>query len=220
MQVRISMAMTADGKSADEEGEWYPLCKYERERFYNNIRWSEALIVGADTVLTTDITFLPPKCEKPPFRVVIDPNMKTGPERKVYDVSKGPSAVVVSEKSLTEKARKAESFTKNGIEVISMKSEDGYINVRELLRILNKRGVEKVLVVGGGRTNWFFFKEGLVSEYWITVTPYVMGGTRYTPVSGEGFHFPGIKMRLTESFLCKCGEEVVLKYALKESIQP
>jgi hypothetical protein len=37
MHVRVSMAMTADGKTADEDGEWFPLCPYERQRIYSHM---------------------------------------------------------------------------------------------------------------------------------------------------------------------------------------
>jgi 2,5-diamino-6-(ribosylamino)-4(3H)-pyrimidinone 5'-phosphate reductase len=68
------------------------------------------------------------------------------------------------------------------------------------------------LVVGGGETNWNFVKKGFFDEYQITVTPYILGGKHYTPVSGTGFSFPGKKLCLSRIEICPCGEEIILYY--------
>ncbi|AFH42845.1 dihydrofolate reductase family protein [Fervidicoccus fontis] len=219
IHVRISMAMTADGKTADEEGEWYPLCQYERERFYRNIEWSDAVVVGADTVLTTNISFLSPSSLKNPLRAVIDPKLKTPIERKVYDTLRGPVLIFSSKEAYNAKRDKIEKLNSKGIEIVTINEKEGYLSTKEILNVLKKRGCEKILVVGGGRTNWFFLKEGLVDEFYITVTPYILGNTKYSPVSGSGFPFPGIKLELLSMEKCPCGEEVILKYKVHNNLQ-
>jgi 2,5-diamino-6-(ribosylamino)-4(3H)-pyrimidinone 5'-phosphate reductase len=215
MHVRVSMAMTADGKTADEDGEWFPLCPYERQRIYSHMSWSDAIIVGAETVMNTDISFMPPGSFGRPIRAVIDPSLRTDPSKKIYTSRKGSVIVFTSEKSYSEKADRVESLKKVGAEVVPLKEseEGGRIAVEEILAFLKKNGAEKILVLGGGRTNYYFFRNNLVDEYYITISPILLGESKYTPISGGSFPFPGIKLKLVEWKICECGEEVVLKYA-------
>ncbi|MEM3838899.1 MAG: dihydrofolate reductase family protein [Fervidicoccaceae archaeon] len=214
MQIRISMAMTADGKTADEEGEWYPLCPYERERLYAHMRWADAIVIGAETVMNTDISFMPPGSRGRPLRAIIDPSLRTDPSRKIYSSKRGPLIVMTEKGALEEKKEKASLLREIGAEVVAMEERDGRISAKDVVALLESRGLEKILVLGGGKTNYHFFREGLVDEYYITIVPRILGGSKYSPVSGEGFRFPGIELKLVEHKICECGNEIVLKYVL------
>src|SRR5439155_918444 len=62
------------------------------------------------------------------------------------------------------------------------------INLKKLLNVLQKRGISKILLEGGGITNWYFLKEKLVDELILTVTPYILGGKdAISLVQGDGF---------------------------------
>jgi len=211
--VRVSMAMSADGKTADEEGEWYPLCPYERERLYSHMRWADAVIVGAETVINTDISFMPPGSRDRPLRVVMDPSLRTDARKRVYSSKKGPVLVIASKRSAEEKTGRVEELRQAGAEVVALEEGDEGVSARDVLEVLRERGAERILVLGGGRTNYHFFKEGLVDEFYITVVPRILGASKYSPVSGGSFPFPGIELRLSEWKICECGNEVVLKYS-------
>lgn len=206
--------MTADGKTADEEGEWYPLCPYERERLYSHMRWADAVVIGADTVMNTDISFMPPGSTGKPLRVVIDPSLRTDPRRRIYSSKKGPVLVITSKNSLLEKKDRVEELAGTGAEVVALEQgEGGEIRAGEVLKLLEDRKAVNILVLGGGKTNYHFFKENLVDEYYITIVSRILGGSKHSPVSGGSFPFPGIELRLIEWKLCECGNEVVLKYS-------
>ena len=62
------------------------------------------------------------------------------------------------------------------------------VDVVKLLKILQKKGMKKILLEGGGTLNWSFLKRGLVDELIITITPYILGGSdSVTLVEGSGF---------------------------------
>ena len=62
------------------------------------------------------------------------------------------------------------------------------IDIKKLLKILLNRGINKILIEGGGTTNWFFVKERLVDEIIITIAPFVLGGENaISLVEGIGF---------------------------------
>ncbi len=212
MYVKITMAMTADGKTADEKGHWYPLCPYERERFYNSLSWADAVVVGAETVVHADISFLPPGRKAFPLRVVLDSSLRLNPSYKVFDIRKAPTLLLTSCSSFDKKPGLISEFRERGVEVSCLGNEEASIPPHKVIQELSERGLENILIVGGGRTNWFFIKDDLVNEYQITITPHILGESPYTPVKGGGLVFPGKKLFLYKIEACPCGQEVVLYY--------
>ena len=72
------------------------------------------------------------------------------------------------------------------LEIIT--SGDKHVNVKELLKILKKKKIEKLLLEGGGSVNWDFVRQGLLDEAIVTVSPYLVGGEdAVTLVEGKGF---------------------------------
>jgi riboflavin-specific deaminase-like protein len=64
----------------------------------------------------------------------------------------------------------------------------GKVDVPALLGALHERGIERLLVEGGGEVNAAFLEVDCVDEFYLTVAPLVIGGrSSPTPVCGEGF---------------------------------
>jgi 5-amino-6-(5-phosphoribosylamino)uracil reductase len=81
------------------------------------------------------------------------------------------------------------------------------------VRILEEEyAVRRLLLEGGGETNFAFLDAGLVDEIYLTLAPYLIGGkTVPTPVGGVGFTFDRI-VPLTLLDLRVEGDEVFLHY--------
>ena len=87
------------------------------------------------------------------------------------------------------------------------------INIKKLIGILAKQGIKKILVEGGGATNWAFIKANLVDEIIITITPYLVGGINATTlVDGDGFSTIIKSIRLKLKNVTKMKNEVMLHY--------
>ncbi len=212
MYIRITMAMTSDGKTADLNGEWYPLCPYERRRFHEALAWADAVVIGERSVRNSNISFLPPQnMQGNPLRVVLDRDFSLTPKYRVFDTARSQTVLLVRCDKMEKIKEKLISFKNKGVGVRCLSGE-GPFRATDILEVLKEYGSEKILVVGGGRTNSTFIKEGVFDEYQVTVTPYLLGGSPYTPVGGEGFIFPGQKLDLYKVEICPCGEEVVLYY--------
>ena len=79
--------------------------------------------------------------------------------------------------------------------------------------MLRKQGIKKILVEGGGETNWSFVKENLTDEVIITITPYLVGGiTATTLVDGDGFSTITKSIKLKLKNISKMKNEVILHY--------
>jgi dihydrofolate reductase len=69
---------------------------------------------------------------------------------------------------------------------------DGYIVVHspeEVITFLQGKGLERVLLAGGGKLNTEFIKRKLVNEIWLTITPYIIGKGR-SFISPDEFDLP------------------------------
>jgi 2,5-diamino-6-(ribosylamino)-4(3H)-pyrimidinone 5'-phosphate reductase len=119
---------------------------------------------------------------KNPLRVVLDSSARTPLDSKITDRS-APTIIVVTKNA---PKRRVELLRKKTEVLVQRRS--GRVNLRGVLRELGKRRVRRVLVEGGGETRWSFFKEGLVDDFFVWITPHVWGGRDApTMVDGEGF---------------------------------
>ena len=88
-----------------------------------------------------------------------------------------------------------------------------HVNIKKLLAVLRKQGIKKILVEGGGETNWSFVKENLVDEAMITITPYLVGGiTSTTLVDGDGFSTIAKSTKLKLKSTRRMNNEIILHY--------
>lgn len=85
-----------------------------------------------------------------------------------------------------------------------------------LLREMHRRGVRLLLAEGGAELNWSLFAADVVDEFFLTVTPWVIGGSQApTPVGGSGLSRE--QMLRYELMSCEpLGDELYLRYRRKE----
>ncbi len=203
--------MTIDGRIASKTGFSRLSCMYDLRRLHTVRAESDAVIVGANTVIVDDPLLTVRYVKgKNPTRVIIDGMLRTSVNARVYNtLDEAPTIVYTSKianshKKLLLKAK--------GVEVVEI-TEKPPLKAKDILRDLYHRGVRKVLIEGGGKTIWSFIKDKLVDEMRITISPYVFGnGTSI--VDGEGFRDDkdAIRFKLVEVKICECGMEVHLRY--------
>jgi 5-amino-6-(5-phosphoribosylamino)uracil reductase len=79
---------------------------------------------------------------------------------------------------------------------------------------LRARGLQKLLLEGGGETHFAFVKAGLVDEWYVTVTPRLIGGVGAPSLlDGRGF-LKRDHVRLELVSQRRAGDEVYLHYRL------
>ena len=89
---------------------------------------------------------------------------------------------------------------------------EGEVSASALLDALAQRGMEKVLLEGGGGLHWMFAREGLLDVLHVTLTPWLAGGAS-APTLLDGAGFPaGQFLRLKLEEVREEGEEMFLRY--------
>jgi len=129
------------------------------------------VIVGAETVAHDDPRLTVRLIEgQNPVRVVLDPSGRLDPARRVFAEPGGETLVV-----------RREGAPRGGgplEELLVPWSEEGGLDLVELLDALRGRGLRRILVEGGGVTVSRFLQAGLLDRLHLTVAPVLIGSGR------------------------------------------
>ncbi|OLC91369.1 MAG: 2,5-diamino-6-(ribosylamino)-4(3H)-pyrimidinone 5'-phosphate reductase [Thaumarchaeota archaeon] len=206
----LSAAVSIDGKIATYSGESNLSSKMDLIRLHRLRRDVDAILVGKNTINVDDPLLTVRHVKgKNPIRIILDSSGTISRNSKIVKTANKISTILV----VTERATRITSkLDKKRVEII--RCGRNKINLKKLLNILQKRGISKILLEGGGITNWYFLKEKLVDELILTVTPYILGGKdAISLVQGDGFG----KISKSPSFKLKkikrMKNEIILYYA-------
>ncbi|MDQ5877151.1 MAG: dihydrofolate reductase family protein, partial [Thermoproteota archaeon] len=159
---------------------------------------------------------------KNPARVIVDSRGRIPLDSQImHTASMVKTIVAVTDKAPEEKLMKLRSM---GAEVMVIsEGKKGRsaavphgVNLKLLFRKLEKMGLKKILVEGGGELNWSLLHLWLVDELTITIAPKIAGGRLATTlVEGDGFDEMAQSIRLQlKKIERKKGGELVLHYKL------
>lgn len=208
--VILSAAMSIDGKIATRTGQSRLSSKKDLIRMHKIRSFVDAILVGKNTVSVDNPSLTVRRVKgRNPTRIILDSRASISLNSKIVRTSKiVPTMIIVSEMA---PSRKISLLVRKGLQVI--RCGKLRINLKRLLSILAKKGIKKILVEGGGTTNWYFLKDRLVDEILVTVTPYIVGGKQaISLVEGHGFDKISHSFKLKQ--VKKIGNEIVLRYTL------
>ena len=199
--------MSSDGKIASPSGKQIRIsCDKDIKRMYELRNDSDAVLVGINTVLSDDpkLTVKEKYVRTPnqPIRIVLDTNCKTPVDSLV--VNDASKTLIITATSCNKE------FGDN-VEIIRCDTdEEGLIDLEKLLDILYEKGINKLMVEGGGTVIWNFLEKGFVDDFFVYIGPMTIGG-KNTPTIGDGKNFKKF-LRLINSE--KIGPGKLLHYRL------
>jgi 2,5-diamino-6-(ribosylamino)-4(3H)-pyrimidinone 5'-phosphate reductase len=215
MQVIVNSAMTVDGKIATREGDSAISSKDDLIRVHKLRDSVDGIIVGISTVLadnprlTIRLGRKRPK-EKHLTRIIIDSMGRIPIDSQILcTASKIKTIVAVTKMAHVNVIRK---IKKTGAIVIVAGTHT--VDLKKVLRTVQRMGIKIILVEGGGEINWSLFRLGIVNELIVTIAPRIVGGRQATTlVAGEGYPrvSQGIKLQLKKVCMQNNGE-LVLHY--------
>lgn len=180
IRVIVNCAMSADGKIALRTRKQTKISNEDdRKRVHELRSRCDAILVGIETVLADDpkLTVNPKYVKRPrqPLRVVLDSRGRTPKHAQVLS---GEATTIIVTNTRCERVFK-------NAETLRLGEND--IDLRLLLRQLEKRGVRTLLVEGGSRVIWSFLESRLADEVNIFIGSMVIGGDKSpTPAGGPG----------------------------------
>ncbi len=175
-KVIVNAAMSADGKIALPDRTEVKISGEEDFARVHELRNEvDAILVGIGTVMADDpkLTVKKKFVKDPnhPLKVVLDSKGKIPENSRLFD--EGEYLI-------------ATTLDKNDPHWVRC-GDGNRVDLNILMKELQKRGVKKLLVEGGGEVIYSFFREELVDEFNVYVGSLIIGGREApTPADGVG----------------------------------
>jgi riboflavin-specific deaminase-like protein len=215
--------MSVDGKIATADGRFASFSsRLDRDRMDVLRAESDAVLIGAGTLRAED----PPLQVRDPARrrdrreqgrdelltvIILTASCDLPAKARVFEEPARERLVLT-----TEDAPRALAAGLAG-RVETLRFGRGSVDLRAALSELRSRGIERLLVEGGGGVNASFLSEDLIDELAVTLCPVILGGREApTPVEGAGFDRQSLRRARLESVEQE-GGELFLRYSFHRS---
>jgi len=218
-EVTAKFAVSLDGKIATHTGHARWITGAEARREGHRLRDThDAIMVGIGTLLADDpllTTRLPPEdCgaggPHHPLRVVVDSQARTPPGAAMLQPHM-PGRTLIATTSSAPPERIA-ALRAVGADVVTLPDHGGRVDLHALLRCLAARGVNSVLVEGGGTLLGALFDAGLIDRAVAFIAPVMVGGRDAPgPLGGEGVATMDAACRLREVEVCQVGSDLMVQ---------
>ena len=210
--VTLKTAMTLDGKIAAFTGDARWVTGDDARLRVHRMR-SEymGIMVGSGTVKTDD-PLLNCRLEgehRQPVRIVVDSKASVAFDSQVVRTARVFPLLVAHTVQADEE--QLEMIQEAGGGTLLCEEKDGRVDITDLLKKLGARGIDSVLLEGGGELNYTFVKAGVIDEVYAFIAPKIVGGrTAKTPVEGEGFKRMGEALELSPFAVEAIGRDILL----------
>ena len=166
------LGQSLDGRIATASGHsHYVTGPADIKRLHRLRALVDAVIVGAGTIAADDPRLTVREVEgENPVRVVLDPDDRLDPTRRVF--SDGAAKTIVVRREREGKA------SGSGDEVVYLPAGPDGFDPRAVLDALRAQGLRRILVEGGGITVSRFLQAGLLDRLHVCVAPLLIGSGR------------------------------------------
>lgn len=233
--VVMKYAMTLDGKIATRSGKskWIT-GEAARYRVAESRNEYMGIMAGIGTVLADD-PMLTCRIDKGrnPIRIICDSSLRIPIDSNIVKTSDTVKTIVVasdefmesikenatdteitkSEQVYAEVWKKADTLRKNGIEIISVRKDKNGLDLKALMIKLGEKGIDGILLEGGGTLNYSALTAGIVNELNVYIAPKIFGGaSALSPVEGMGVESPDEAKKFVLKRTEQLGDDILLVY--------
>ncbi len=226
--VLMKFAMTMDGKIAAKTGASRYVSGEESRAEVQRLRNEyKGIMVGIGTVIADD-PMLNCRMEggRNPIRIVCDSRLRIPESSKLVNTAKDIETIVITADPLIKKGEitikdvpdkekkvreKISVLLNKGVKILNYPSNGGtHVDLKASLAALGKKGIDGILLEGGGTLNESMLKDELVQEMRIFLAPKVFGGQAKTPVEGIGVDQPSEAKRFIWKDVKKTGDDLMI----------
>lgn len=211
--VILKAAMTLDGQLATSGGESQWISGEPSRELVHRLRNRvDGILTGAGTVLADNprLTVRLPHSGRNPARIVLDSRLRTAPGARVFSPeAAGRRLLVTADDALKERT---EPFARLGVEIVAVPRDGEHPALEAVMDALGQRGLQCLLVEGGGALNGALLRAGLVDRLMLFVAPLLLGGGDGTPLfAGKGVVHLAEALRLRQMQVSRVGDDLLLE---------
>jgi diaminohydroxyphosphoribosylaminopyrimidine deaminase/5-amino-6-(5-phosphoribosylamino)uracil reductase len=206
--------MTLDGKIATSAGQskWIT-GEIARQKVHQDRSRFMAIMIGVETLILDDPQ-LSVRLEngKNSIRIICDTHLRSPLASKIVSTASEISTIIATAESDPEKQA---PFLKAGCEIILVSCLEGRLNLKELTKKLGEKGIDSIILEGGGTLNASALKAGIVQKVQTYIAPKIFGGKEApSPVEGHGIEHPNQAYLLEGAQITYLGEDILLESEL------
>lgn len=218
--VAMKYAMTADGKIATKSGASKWITGQKAREHVQSLRHRYMGIMAGIGTVVKDNPMLNCRMEggKDPIRIICDDNMRIPLDCQIVQTAKEiPTILAIKKQQFSEDLeKKKKKLLEFGIEIMEIPEKGNYLDLQELMRQLGEKGIDSILLEGGGILNESALKAGIVQKVYVYVAPKLFGGAAAkSPVEGEGIAEVKDAYAFHLENISKIEEDVLLEYERK-----
>ena len=208
----LKWAMTLDGRIAAASGDSRWVSCEESRYYVHTLRGRYmGIMAGIGTVLA-DNPMLNCRTDgmRQPVRIIVDSHASL-PEDSAIVRTAGEYRTVLAHTADAMQER-LEPLHGCGIETVECAAtENGMVDLDDLMSRLGAMGIDSVLVEGGAELDWSLVSAGLADEHYIFVAPKIIGGKAAKgPVGGNGFGKMSDALGLDIESVTTSGEDILI----------
>lgn len=212
--VSIKYAMTLDGKIASYSGDSKWVTGEEARGHVHYLRKKyTGIMVGIGTVLLDD-PMLNCRIEQGvnPVRIICDSNLRIPLESKIVKSSGEIETIIAFCKGDKEKKYK---LSKAGVTLMEFQ-DDERIDLKKLIERLGEKGIDSILLEGGGILNEAALEAEIVNKAYVYIAPKIIGGKEaVTPVEGQGIKYMNDAFQLEDTTITRLGNDFCIEGYLR-----
>lgn len=220
--VVLKYAMTIDGKIAAYTGEskWISN-ENSRQRVHEMRNRYMGIMVGIGTVLADNPNLT---CRmdggRNPIRIVCDSKLRIPLDCNLVKTAGEVETIVAytvcnenDSQAITDKINK---LNQAGVVTIEISQTDLGLDLNDLMVKLGKRGIDGIMLEGGGTLNYSAVMSGIVNEVDVFLAPKVLGGVdAITPVEGQGVETPDIAKMFVPKGMEQIDDDIYIRYVAR-----
>ena len=202
MRVILNAASSIDGRIATRSGDAQISSESDLRRVHILRSKVDAILVGITTVIKDDPMLT---VRNGPTRQKLDETrktLKTNPIRIIVDgkakislnstlaktANQIETRIAVTNNAPLKKIKKLKDLGLKVMVIDQDPEKEGRVDLKKLFDNLEREGLSKILVEGGGEINWSLIKNNLFDELIVTISPLIVGGKKATSlVGGKGY---------------------------------
>lgn len=213
--VAMKYAMTMDGKIATRTGASKWITGETARNHVQTLRHAyKGIMVGIGTVLADNPML---NCRMQggidPVRIVCDTHLRIPMDCQIVQTADTIETILATS---TNEKEKIDQLIKKGVQILQIPEKDGCIDLNLLMQTLGEKGIDSILLEGGGRLNDSFLREKLIQKAYVYLAPKIFGGEdAKTPVEGIGVSLPEQSANFKLQQIQQIEEDILLEYIAK-----
>ena len=216
--VTLKYAMTLDGKIATRTGASRWITGEEARRHVHQSRHRHAgIMTGVGTVIADD-PMLDCRLDggRNPVRIICDTNLRIPMTSRIVNSARGIPTWIATSSEDMERIRSLEA---KGCRILRTSTRDGVVDLKELMTLLGRQGINSILLEGGASLNYSALNAGIITKVQAYLAPKLFGGAEApTPLGGLGIALPEGAIRLGKREVAILGEDLLIEYEVMQNV--